>query len=437
MNRGGGLRLALPVGKDGRPILSRADLALCDPPRVSGGRERYFCPIHGGDHQRSLSVDPETGKYRCHTCQASGTLREYWSGADSSPRPIRVLSMEDIGRRELAARSRVEADRLARFATALPADAVALLARLDAMSKALRDPDCPGAVYLRRRGLDPVRAAELGAGYAPPNLWPGDRHRKAGRVVFPLADPCSGRLVSAAGRLCLDADPAWSEAQRETFNVIKQRKLPGCPAGIWPYESLVQARALGRPLIVVEGSTDALALLQAANEHLDAVALIGTAGAVLPAAAVQNIPGLVLAFDQDGAGAKGARVLRADMALAGVPVETMPADWLGDVDAKDPADLLDDRKVADHALAAERYRYALAALAAACQRLRSRSWDDGEAQRALDGLFRRCAEASQTVPQPWPELDTSAVEAAYEARDWPALVRAVAHAERAFLEALH
>lgn len=37
----------------------------------SGERLRAFCPIHGGDHQRSLSIDRATGWGFCHCCHGA------------------------------------------------------------------------------------------------------------------------------------------------------------------------------------------------------------------------------------------------------------------------------------------------------------------------------------------------------------------------------
>src|SRR2546421_12402640 len=36
----------------------------------SGERLRAYCPIHGGDHQRSLSIDLTSGWGFCHCCHA-------------------------------------------------------------------------------------------------------------------------------------------------------------------------------------------------------------------------------------------------------------------------------------------------------------------------------------------------------------------------------
>ena len=44
--------------------------------RRAGKYLRFFCPIHGGDHQRSLSLEPESGRFQCFTCGAWGYLEE-------------------------------------------------------------------------------------------------------------------------------------------------------------------------------------------------------------------------------------------------------------------------------------------------------------------------------------------------------------------------
>jgi len=336
--RGPGTPLDLARTKDGRAILNYADLQQYDfTPQRSGGRDRYFCPIHGGDHQRSLSVDPDTGKYKCHTCGETGTLRDHWPNAGGKPaRPARALSIEEIGRQALAAQRRVEEERTVRLATDLPAQATAFIERLGAMSAALRVPDCPGAVYLRSRGLDPLHAASLGVGYAAPGAWPGDYGRRVGRIVYPLADPATGRIVSAVGRVCIDPAPDWTEAQRASFKEAKQRKLTGCPAGVWPHASIAAARDRGTPLVLVEGPADALALMRYGTLPYPVLALLGMAN-VLTKASLKGVGGVVLAFDADDGGVAATLKARIELALVGVPVDVPDAGWLGD--AKDAGEL--------------------------------------------------------------------------------------------------
>lgn len=62
--------------------LTQAELEVCRPMRGEGGRVlRAFCFFHGGDRQRSLRVDQETGRFHCFACGAWGYMdwaRERW-----------------------------------------------------------------------------------------------------------------------------------------------------------------------------------------------------------------------------------------------------------------------------------------------------------------------------------------------------------------------
>ncbi len=438
-----GRALTLPMTSTGRPILARANLDTYDPrPRRSGGRERYFCPIHGGDHQRSLSVDPQTGYYTCHSCGAKGTLREHWPDAGGKQRPARAPSIEEMGRRELEMRARADAERAERLVGEIPGGASSFLGNVDAMVAALREHGNAGAAYLRRRGLDPELAAALGVGYAAPNTWPGDRGRKVGRVVYPLANPATGRVVSALGRLCVDADPAWSEAVRADFARVKQRKLAGCPAGVWPYGSVAAARDGRLPLVLVEGPADALALMQrapAGSEAINVVALLGTVN-VLPAALLRELPGVVMALDEDGSGARAMRELRTELAITGVRVERLPGDWLGG--GKDAGELaaglvaaVGDEVAA--AVAARRYDDAVDAVRRACRRFTSAGWDEEAVARLLTDFYARCAAVYDTLAEDRRQslvgdlngLDV-AIDEACAARNWSALKAVIELDER-------
>lgn len=440
--RGPGIALALPRTADGRTILTRADLDGYDRPRRSGGRDRYYCPIHGGDHQRSLSVDPTTGAYICFSCGARGVLRDYWPERSEPPDPSRrcaptapapLPSVEEVGRGELARRADVDAARAARLAVTSPSrQAAAFLARLDAMNDALRDPDCPGAAYLRGRGLDPALAADLGAGYAAPDAWPGERGRVVGRIVYPLADPTTGTMVSALGRLCVDQDARWPDVVMAEFKRLKQRKLAGCPAGIWPYRNVAAAVMNRWPLILVEGPADVLALLQWARQPLAVVALIGTAN-VLPAALLGAVAGVVAALDEDGSGARAARELRAACAIAGARVEAMPTGWLGDGDA-DPGDLAARLvgMIEGAEEAARAYDGAIDAITLACARLTALAWDEDAVTTLLANLYERRA-AGGDSQQPWPSFPAAvdqAIDEACAARDWAALITAAKACEK-------
>jgi len=323
-----------PRSSKGMALLSTADVESYDPyPRRSGSRTCYKCPIHGGDHQTSFHVTDE-GFYKCHSCGERGRLTDYLT---DTPRTAPVISLEALGQRRRLQKTRQGEDLLERLQGELPPAATAFLAHLPEMQAALGDPACPGYQYLMARGLDPLTAATLGAGYAPPGAWPYDYLRdphtkairwraKVGRIVYPLHDPATGRIVSAIGRLCVDAAPDWSDRQRATFSDVKQRKLGGCPAGVWPYAALEQTRA-GRPLALVEGPADALAVAQASA--VPALALGSTNVDTIPAALLVGLTGVILALDDDEAGQTAAALARVDLAVAGVNTATPGPGWLG------------------------------------------------------------------------------------------------------------
>lgn len=65
-------------------------------PKESNGEIRDYCPIHSGDHQRSLSINKETHLYKCHSCDEAGTLIHLYSksrGCDF-PEAIKELSKQ-------------------------------------------------------------------------------------------------------------------------------------------------------------------------------------------------------------------------------------------------------------------------------------------------------------------------------------------------------
>ena len=55
-------------------ILSRMELTNV---QEHGSRLRAFCPIHGSDHQRSLSISSHNGWGYCFNCHAIVLLKEY------------------------------------------------------------------------------------------------------------------------------------------------------------------------------------------------------------------------------------------------------------------------------------------------------------------------------------------------------------------------
>jgi len=210
-----------------------AECEAYDPrPRFSGGRTRFKCPRHGGDHQKSLSVDPSSGEFTCHnaSCGIWGTLREFWRGGRGAElqRPLRAA--EPLLPNEVAVVRSVEAWRAYQGS--------------------------PAQAYARARGVPDDLARSLGLGY-----WRGRWDEVESEwLTFPMRCPVTGRPVSVAGRNIHSDDRA-----------VKSRKMGAAglfgAAGPGPMPSDV---------IAVEGAFDALALMVLCQQPIpDVRALMG------------------------------------------------------------------------------------------------------------------------------------------------------------------
>src|SRR2546421_556018 len=54
-------------------VISESEL---EDERLSAGWIRAYCPIHGGDNQRSLSINEKSGFGQCHCCGAQVVVKE-------------------------------------------------------------------------------------------------------------------------------------------------------------------------------------------------------------------------------------------------------------------------------------------------------------------------------------------------------------------------
>ena len=236
----------------------------------SGERLRAMCPIHGGDHQRSLSIDRASGWGFCHCCHAT-VLVEALS-------PTLVLADKSQ-----VLKKRVDAG--SHPATTPPdwqrTEVTALQAALPVMREALAS-SRRAQRYLDERGIPLVSASVAGIGYLSRAVWeqlstPEAQHllkRWIGRILFPLASPLGQGYI---GRTLLKWEPGMDE---NTHKVLLDR--PGAPrrwiktnpAGWFGGDALKHSEG---PLILVEGGFDRLALLSAGMPAESVLALVGTA----------------------------------------------------------------------------------------------------------------------------------------------------------------
>ena len=290
--------------------LTAEELAACQP-AGSGTQVRAFCPFHGSDHQRSLAVNLETGRFHCFQCGAWGytaEARQRWrtehghsqGGALAdrttvAPPAVILPKTPEPARGDLL-------DLMVRY----------LLAWDTRLGKRL------GADYLRRRGIPLDLAIGYRLGYAEPGRWAhvsngrSVRDWKWGRVVFPHEAP-DGTLLNLYGR-AVDND-AWPAGD------LRHDHLPGNKG----YFNATCIRDGTGPLCICEGPFDALSVIAAG--HRRTVAIFGVNGWRWDWA--RTARELVFVLDADATGQEAWRKLARAARLRGKDVYVVPPEAFG------------------------------------------------------------------------------------------------------------
>jgi len=283
------------------------------------GRIRAYCPIHGSDRQRSLSIalagDLQGFGY-CHSCKATVLL------ADLNQDAARHLGYTG-GVQELAIAApqaeKWQRDELAALAAFYPRMRAALAAKIS-------------RAYLTERAIPFEIAEQLGVCYLPAlsrkqlQAEPGLSAIPAkwyDRLIFPYKayDGATGY----AGRSLKLWRPGMNEDEHKQLldeqGIIRYQKT--WRGGLFPGAILDTSEHI----TLTEGPFDALAL--AAAGIADAVAIIGTT--IETAALPINIETVTLAFDSDAAGVSAAHKLAKELWRDGRPANicTPPQDEQG------------------------------------------------------------------------------------------------------------
>jgi len=185
----------------------------------SGERLRAYCPIHGGDHQRSLSIDRASGWGFCHCCHAvvlveamnpmrvvsdaAGRAYKKNTGA-AHPLPFSPRSTVAPPARPAAASPDWQREEVAALQTLLPLMREALVSSRRAQR------------YLETRGIPHAIALTSGVGYLSRAVWEQiaaqeEQHllkRWIGRILFPLHSPFGQGFI---GRTLLKWEPGMDE----------------------------------------------------------------------------------------------------------------------------------------------------------------------------------------------------------------------------------
>ena len=294
-------------------------------PLESGERLRAYCPIHGGDHQRSLSIELATGWGFCHCCHATVLLetvhpiivgrpvnRHDRRGADGGTF-IGTLSGSGASKDHLSAPSvQPSLAQRGQSATPLPHWQREEVDSLRAVAPLLREALAASRraqLYLSERGLPPALALASGLGYLSRIAWeqaPVSAEQQSllrrwmGRIVFPLGSPAGQGFI---GRTLLRWEPGMDENAHKALldlPAAPRRWIKTNPAGWFGFDQREQLLA---QLILVEGGFDRLALLAAGFPPNAVIALVGTAAR--PSWLVRLVPqvkSVVLALDADDGG---------------------------------------------------------------------------------------------------------------------------------------
>jgi DNA primase len=311
-------------------ILSASDLDM----HAGGERLRAFCPIHGSDHQRSLSIDADSGWGYCHCCHATVLVEEYAPEvAETVRRHSEHVDDSLSGLPHVADLRRTLASRTAqpRPPAARPQWQHNEVAALCATWPLMRD-ELAGArvsAYLDERGIPPEIARMAGIGYLSRAVWEAapvpdeQRHllsRWVGRIVFPLGSPDGRGFI---GRSLWYWEPGMDENKHKAILEERDSKrwIKTNPAGWFgPHPS-----RFAPTLILVEGGFDRLALITAGIPSQALVALVGTAANVeWIARFAPQVRRVVLALDGDEGGRGAMERLADEFQQAGLVVVCCP-----------------------------------------------------------------------------------------------------------------
>jgi hypothetical protein len=325
--------------RDGRIIhvLAQADL---DDPLPSGERLRAFCPIHGGDTQRSLSIDATSGWGFCHCCHATVLVEEYAPTIAEHLRHGnggRGVSRTDSPSAAEVAHTRSSRPRQQpRPALVTPAvslwqrDERAALQQVWALLQREVRSSQRVQAYLDERGIPPEIAHTGGISYLSRQGWESapvtDEQRAllkrwVGRIIFPLGSPDGQGFI---GRSLWYWEPGMNEHQQKAMLEERgiRRWIKTNPAGWFGFDTPSE---LATAVVLVEGGFDRLSLMAAGLPTNAVMALVGTAAR--PAWLMQLAPqvrGVVLALDADEGGMTAMERLADEFRLSGFTIALCP-----------------------------------------------------------------------------------------------------------------
>jgi hypothetical protein len=320
-------------------LVSSSDL---DKAVQSGERLRAYCPIHGSDHQRSLSIDLSSGWGFCHSCHATVLVRSMTSviatghrntygqrfaqgvvlddgaGSEHSPPfPMRSCLSQDV--------------RLTIPTPRWQQKEVAMLLRIVPLMRQALASSLLAKMYLTERGIPAMLALACGVDYLSQSAWEQAQvsreqrqllKRWIGRIIFPLGSPGGQGFI---GRTLLKWEPGMDEGAHKALldkPGAPRRWIKTNPAGWFGFDA---PASLTEQVVLVEGGFDRLALLAAGLPAYAVIALAGTSARPLWLKQfAHQVKHVVLALDADESGATAMERLTAKFRQAGFTITHCP-----------------------------------------------------------------------------------------------------------------
>ena len=280
---------------------------------------RFYCPIHGGDHQRSLALTPDTGHFVCFTCGAWGYLEENkqeWLAEQQRKNGGSYPKSQGSFREMKKASNLVSVKQVLAPSPVQPKPEPPVRRELSDILTELQHalPNSLGEKYLELRKIPVATALMYGAGYAAWGKWPHVkdgrpvRQWRSGRIVFPHTNP-QGETVNLYGRALALDQPVPKE--------YKHDHLPGVK-GVFNAQAL-----LADTVFVCEGCFNALSLITVG--YPNACAIFGVFGLRWEWVQAKRI---VFCLDQDQAG-ENWRKLAWEGVLRGKEIFWLPPEVYG------------------------------------------------------------------------------------------------------------
>lgn len=278
-----------------RPILSFSQIDAFDP---QGPSERKWCPLCGEGKprdaaHRSLSLDRQSGLWKCFRCAASGRAKEMWAQSASFGRKqdlAAAFSLDLPARLPLPLPVPIQSERELNAPQPKPDERGAQPERWRTLWEQTRDLEgTAGEAYLKGRGVSREVALLAGVRFSP--RWSGNP-----AVVFPIRSR-RGELIAAQGRAVRGSAKTTQGPKKEGafFAPVTLGATRLCA----PLDKVVPA------IVLTEAPIDALSLAMCGFPCL---ALCGTSGPSWLHIACGLRP-VALAFDNDDAGERATQAM--------------------------------------------------------------------------------------------------------------------------------